>query len=239
MTMTAADLKIKIFSDGADKASMLELAKHPLVKGFTTNPSLMRKAGVVNYTSFAAEVVAAIPDRHISFEAFSDELPEMERQARTISTWGANVYAKLPVTNTRGEPLYEMVHRLSREGIKVNLTAVFTHDQVTKAIAALEGGAPAVISVFAGRIADTGIDPMPAMRDYVARMRQTPNIECIWASTREPFNIAQADSIGCHIITAPADMIKKTATFGRALEAQSLDTIQVFRQDSIAACFTF
>jgi transaldolase len=239
MTITAADLKVKIFSDGADIASMLELAKHPLVKGFTTNPSLMRKAGVVNYTTFAAEVVAAISDRHISFEAFSDELPEMERQARTISSWGEHVYAKLPVTNSKGEPLYEIVHRLSREGIKVNLTAVFTNDQVTKAIAALDGGAPAIISVFAGRIADTGVDPMPAMRDYVARMRQTKNIECIWASTREPFNIAQADEIGCHIITAPADMIKKTAVFGRSLEAQSLDTIETFRKDSIASGFTF
>ena len=235
---TADKLKVKVFADGADKAAMLEMYKNPLVRGFTTNPSLMRKAGISDYQAFARELVKAIPDRHISFEVFSDDIAEMERQANLIKTWGKNVYVKIPVTNTKGEATYGMIRRLSEAGTQVNLTALFTNDQVTKAVAALGGLAPACISVFAGRIADAGIDPLPMMQKMLAEMAPYKNLEMIWASPREPYNVMQAHDIGCHIITATNDIIKRLPLFGKDLDAYSLETVQIFRQDAVAAGFT-
>ena len=204
---TIADLKVKLFTDGADKAQIVEMAKQPWIAGFTTNPSLLKKAGVSDYEAYARDVVAAVPDKPISFEVFSDDLDEMHAQAQVITSWGGNVYVKLPVTNTKGEGLYDMVRTLSRDGVKINMTAIFAEDQIVKAIAALDGGAPACVSVFAGRLADFGIDYRPIMRDAVARARRTKNVEIIWASTREVFNVIEADEMGCHIITAPADIL--------------------------------
>ena len=236
--ITADKLKVKVFADGADKAAMLQMYKNPLVRGFTTNPSLMRKAGVSDYQAFAKELVAAIPDRHLSFEVFSDDLDEMERQANLIKTWGKNVYVKIPVSNTKGETTYAMIRRLSEAGTQVNLTALFTNDQVTKAVAALGGLAPACISVFAGRIADAGIDPLPMLQKMLAEMAPHKNLEMIWASPREPYNVMQAHDIGCHIITATNDIINRLPLFGKDLEAYSLETVKIFRQDAIAAGFT-
>src|SRR5499433_2989343 len=214
MTTRLPDLQVKLFTDGADKAQIVEMARQPWIAGFTTNPSLLKKAGVSDYASYARELVAAVPDRHISFEVFSDDVSEMVAQARVIAGWGKNIYVKLPVTNTRGEPLFEAVRTLSREGVKINMTAIFTSDQVARAVEALNGGAPACVSVFAGRLADFGIDYRPIMRDAIARARATRNIEIIWASTREVFNVVEADSMGCHIITAPADILKKLPAIG-------------------------
>ncbi len=233
---TLATLKVKLFTDGADKSQIVEMAKQPWIAGFTTNPSLLRKAGVSDYAAYARELVAAVPDRHISFEVFSDDIPEMVAQARVIASWGANVYAKLPVTTSRGEPLFEAVRMLSREGVRVNMTAIFTGEQVARAVAALEGGAPACVSVFAGRLADFGIDYRPVMREAVARARATPNVEIIWASTREVFNVVEADAMGCHIITAPADVLKKLPALGTKTAAElSLAAVRAFREDALAA----
>lgn len=212
------------------------MAKNRWIAGFTTNPSLLKKAGVKDYQSYGRDLVAAVPDRHISFEVFSDDIPEMVAQARVISGWGKNVYTKLPVTNTRGEPLYEAVRALSRDGVKINLTAIFTSEQVTRAVDALSGGASSVVSVFAGRAADLGIDYRPVMRDAVARARKTPNIEIIWASTREVFNVLEADEMGCHIITASADILKKLPALGSKTGAElSLDAVKAFREDALSA----
>jgi transaldolase len=235
--ITSDKLKVKVFADGADKAAMLEMYKNPLVRGFTTNPTLMHKAGVTDYQAFAKELIKAIPDRHLSFEVFSDDIAEMEQQANLIKTWGKNVYVKIPVSNTKGETTYAMIRRLSEAGTQVNLTALFTNDQVTKAVAALGGLAPACISVFAGRIADAGIDPVPMMQKMLAEMAPHKNLEMIWASPREPYNVMQAHDIGCHIITATNDIIKKLSNFGKDLDEASLETVQVFRKDAIAAGF--
>lgn len=236
---TLASLKVKLFTDGAEKAQILEMAKHAWIAGFTTNPSLLKKAGVSDYAAYGRDLVAAVPDRHISFEVFSDEIPEMVAQGRLIATWGPNVHVKLPVTNTKGEGLYDAVRGLSRDGVKINLTAIFAADQVARAVDALAGGAPACVSVFAGRLADFGIDYRPLMRDAVARARQTPNVEIIWASTREVFNVIEADEMGCHIITAPADILKKLAVIGTKSGAElSLDAVKAFRSDAIAAGLT-
>ena len=236
---TLAKLKVKLFTDGADKAQIVEMAKQPWIAGFTTNPSLLKKAGVSEYERYARDLVAAVPDRHISFEVFSDDLPEMVAQARVIHEWGENVYVKLPVTNTRGEPLFDAVRALSRDGVKVNMTAIFTPEQIARAVDALKGGAAACVSVFAGRLADLGIDYRPIMRDAVARARQTANVEIIWASTREAFNVVEADEIGCHIITAPADILKKLPAIGTKSGAElSLDAVKAFRADAIAAGLT-
>lgn len=233
---TLAKLKVKLFTDGADKAQIVEMAKQAWIAGFTTNPSLLKKAGVGDYEAYARELVAAVPDRHISFEVISDDIPEMVAQARLITTWGPNVYVKLPVTTTRGEPLFEAVRALSRDGVKVNMTAIFTAEQVAGAVAALSGGAPACVSVFAGRLADLGIDYRPLMQDAVARARATSNIEIIWASTREVFNVVEADDIGCHIITAPADVLKKLPALGSQTAAElSLAAVRAFRDDALAA----
>lgn len=233
---TLANLKVKLFTDGADKAQIVEMAKQPWIAGFTTNPSLLKKAGVSDYEAYARELVAAVPDRHISFEVISDDIPEMVAQARHIHTWGENVYVKLPVTNTRGEPLFDAVRTLSHEGVKVNNTAIFTDEQVAKAVAALEGGAPACVSVFAGRLADAGVDYRPTMQAAVALARKTPNVEIIWASTREVFNVIEAEEMGCHIITAPADVLKKLPSIGSKTAADlSLAAVQAFREDALAA----
>jgi transaldolase len=231
-----SDLKTKLFTDGADKAQLLEMAKQPWIAGFTTNPSLLKKAGVADYEAYGRDLVAAVPDRHISFEVFSDDIPEMVAQGRVIDGWGGNVYVKLPVTNTKGEPLFEAVRVLSREGIKINMTAIFTSEQVAAAVDALAGGAPACVSVFAGRLADLGIDYRPIVRDAVARARKTPNVEIIWASTREVFNVIEANEMGCHIITAPADVLKKLPALGSKTGRElSLDAVRAFRDDAIAA----
>ena len=231
-------MRTKIFADGAELPGMLELYHQPFIKGFTTNPTLMRKAGITDYRSFAREVLAAIPDRPISFEVFSDEFSEMERQARDIATWGTHVYVKIPVTNTRREPSYALVRRLSETGIKVNVTAVMTLEQVDAVASALRGGAPACVSVFAGRIADTGVDPVPLMREALRRLAAVPNAELIWASPRELLNIVQANDIGCHIITVTHDTLKKLALVGRSLSDYSLDTVKMFYEDAKRAGFT-
>ena len=233
---TLADLKVKVFTDGADKAQIVEMARQRWIAGFTTNPSLLKKAGVTEYEAFGRDLVEAVPDRHISFEVFSDDIPEMVEQARFIATWGKNVYAKLPVSNTRGEMLYDAVRALSRDGVKVNMTAIFTVEQAARGIAALDGGAPSCVSVFAGRLADFGIDYRPIMQDAIARAQQTKTVEIIWASTREVFNVVEADMMGCHIITAPADILKKLPALGtKTGDEISLDAVKAFRTDALAA----
>jgi transaldolase len=196
----------------------------------------LKKAGVSDYAGYARELVAAVPDRHISFEVFSDDVAEMVAQARVIAAWGKNVYVKLPVTNTRGELLFEAVRTLSREGVKINMTAIFTDEQVARAIDALDGGAPACVSVFAGRLADFGIDYRPIMNDAIASARKTRNVEVIWASTREVFNVVEANAMGCHIITAPADVLKKLPALATKTAAElSLAAVKSFRDDAVAA----
>lgn len=232
-----SQLNVKIFADGADKASMLELYRNPLIKGFTTNPTLMRKAGVTDYESFARDVLRTITDRPISFEVFSDEFDEMERQARRIALWGENVYVKVPITNTRGESSLELVRALARSGVKVNVTALMTLDQVRAAREALAGGPPAFVSLFAGRVADTGRDPVPHMAAAVDALKMHRNMELIWSSPREVLNILQADSIGCHIITVTGDLLKKLDLVGKDLAEFSLDTVKMFRDDALKAGF--
>jgi len=233
---TLAKLKVKLFTDGADLAQIFEMAKQSWIAGFTTNPSLLKKAGVSDYAGYARELVSAVPDRHISFEVFSDDIPEMVAQAGVISGWGKNVYVKLPVTNTRNEPLFDAVRALSRDGVKINMTAIFTDEQVARAIEALDGGAPACVSVFAGRLADFGIDYRPIMQSAISRARKTRNVEIIWASTREVFNVVEADAMGCHIITAPADVLKKLPALATKTAAElSLGAVKAFRDDALGA----
>jgi transaldolase len=231
------ELSVKIFADGADLAGMLDLYRQPYIKGFTTNPTLMRKAGITDYPGFAKQVLAAIPDRPISFEVFSDEFPEMERQAREIASWGENVYVKIPVTNTRGDSACDLVRRLSHAGVKLNVTALLSLAQVRDVVAAVAGGAPSCISVFAGRVADTGYDPVPLMTAAVEMLKVAPGAELIWASPRELLNIFQADDIGCHIITVTHDILKKLSNVGRDLEDYSLDTVRMFHTDAAHAGF--
>src|SRR6266850_3611313 len=234
MTIKLADLEVKLFTDGADKAQILDMAKNTWIAGFTTNPSLLKKAGVRDYEAFARDLVAAVPDRHISFEVFSDDIPEMVAQGRVIASWGKNVFVKLPVSTTRGEPLFEAVRSLSRDGVNINMTAIFTSEQVARAVDALAGGAPACVSVFAGRLADLGIDYRPIMQEAVARARKTANVEIIWASTREVFNVVEANAMGCQIITAPGDVLKKLPALGSRTAAElSLDAVQAFREDAL------
>jgi transaldolase len=231
-------LRVKLFADGADKEHMLRLYDNPLIQGFTTNPTLMRKAGVSNYRAFAREVLQAIPDRPISFEVFADEFDEMERQAHEIARWGSNVYVKIPVSNTRHEPAYDLVQRLSHSGVKVNITALMTLEQVRRVADAVAGGAPCCVSVFAGRIADTGRDPMPVMAAAVELLRDLPAAELIWASPRELLNVFQADAVGCHIITATSDILKKLALVGKDLDQFSLETVQMFYNDAQKVGYT-
>ncbi|MEQ1908737.1 MAG: transaldolase [Vicinamibacterales bacterium] len=236
--MSVAGLKVKLFADGADKASMLALYGNPAITGFTTNPTLMRKAGVADYETFARDVLAVIHDRPISFEVFSDEWDDMERQARQIAAWGANVYVKIPVTNTRGESSAHVVRRLTGEGVKVNVTALMTLTQVRTVCDALTPGPAACVSVFAGRVADTGRDPVPMMAAAVEIINAYPNVELIWASPRELLNVVQADAVGCHIITATPDILAKLPTLGKDLTDFSLDTVKMFYDDGVKAGFT-
>jgi transaldolase len=225
-------LKVKLFADGADKAGMLEMYAKPQIKGFTTNPTLMRKAGVSDYQSFAREIVAAIPDRPISLEVFADEFNEMERQALEISSWGKNINVKIPVTNTKNQPSYDLLRRLAKAGVKLNVTALMTLDQVRDASLAMAESPSGFVSVFAGRIADTGRDPIPVMAAAVELLRPYPNLELIWASPRELLNVFQADSVGCHIITATNDILKKLLLVGKDLHDYSLDTVKMFYNDA-------
>ena len=229
------ELKVKIFADGADRPGMLEMYKNPHVKGFTTNPTLMRKAGVIEYEAAAKDILAAIPDRSISFEVFADDFSEMERQARRITTWGKQVSVKIPITNTKRESALPLVRKLSHEGIALNVTAIFTLEQVQGVVDAVKGGAPCFVSVFAGRIADTGIDPLPIMAESVKRLRAAPNTELIWASPRELLNIFQADEIGCQVITVTNDIIKKLSLVGKDMNEYSLETVKTFYEDGKAA----
>jgi transaldolase len=228
-------LSVKIFADGADLDAMRELYHQPYVKGFTTNPTLMRKAGINDYRGFARQVLAAIPDRPISFEVFSDDFDQMERQAQEIASWGSNVYVKVPVTNTRRESARDLVHYLSHSGVKVNVTALLSLDQVSEMTEAVAGGAAACISVFAGRVADTGCDPVPLMARAVDILRGAPNTELVWASPRELLNLFQADAVGCHIITVTNDILKKLCLVGRCLEDYSLETVKMFHEDAKSA----
>jgi transaldolase len=235
--MPVTDLKIKLFADGADKAAMLDLYRNPLIRGFTTNPTLMRKAGISDYAAFARDILSEIRDRPISLEVFADEFDEMERQARLIASWGSNVYVKIPVTNTRREPALDLMHRLSGDGIRLNVTALLTLDQVRDVAAALAGGAPSCVSVFAGRIADTGRDPVPLMAAAVELVSIHPGMELIWASPRELLNIFQADAIGCHIITATPEVLQKLSLVGKDLHDYSLDTVKMFHSDALKSGF--
>jgi transaldolase len=233
-----SQLRVKLFADGADKAGMLEMYRLPYIHGFTTNPTLMRKAGIKDYEAFARDILREIPDRPISLEVFADDFSEMERQARIIAGWGKNVYVKIPVTNTKGESAAPLVKRLSQEGIRLNITALLTLTQVRTTCEAIRGGAPACVSVFAGRIADTGCDPVPIMAAAVEMLRDIPGAELIWASPRELLNVMQADAVGCHIITATTDILKKLSLVDKDHTEYSLETVKMFYSDAVASGFT-
>jgi transaldolase len=233
-----ADLKVKLFADGADRAEMLRLYADPLISGFTTNPTLMRKAGVGDYEGFAREVLAAIPDRPVSFEVFSDEFPEMERQAHKIAGWGGQVYVKIPITNTRGEASLPLIRRLARAGIRLNATALLTLKQVCEVSAALRECPSGFVSVFAGRIADTGCDPVPIIAEAVRVLQPYPQLQLIWASPRELLNVFQADEVGCHVITATGDILKKLSLVGKDLTAYSVETVKMFHDDAGSAGYS-
>ena len=237
MALRAGTLKVKIFADGADRARMLELYGNSMVNGFTTNPTLMRQAGVSDYEAFAKEILVCIPDRPISFEVFSDDFEDMERQALKIASWGANVFVKIPVTNTKGESTAPLVRRLVKQGIQLNVTAIFTITQIDVVVDALAGTKRSYVSVFAGRIADTGRDPMPVMRHAVDACNRAGGLEVIWASSRELLNVFQADEIGCHVITVTPDIVKKLGGVGKDLGVYSLETVKSFYNDGVAAGF--
>lgn len=227
-----SDLKVKIFADGAEKRGMMEMLRNPLIQGFTTNPTLMRKAGISNYAEFAREILAEVRNHPISFEVFADDFDQMERQALEIASWGDNVFVKVPVTNTRREPAFELIQRLSERGVQLNVTALLALDQVRDVCAALSKRVPAYISVFAGRIADTGRDPVPLMTAALEYMKGHKEAELIWASPRELLNIFQADAIGCHVITVTNDILKKLALVGKDLHDYSLETVSMFYEDA-------
>ncbi len=234
---SVSDLHVQIFADGADKASILELARNSYIKGFTTNPTLMRATGVTDYQGFALELLEHITDRPISFEVFADEEPEMEEQARHIASWGKNVFVKVPIMRTTGEPTYDLIHALSAEGIQLNVTALLTLEQVRNACKALRGCAPAYVSVFAGRIADTGRDPIPLMREAVAMVNDV-GAQLMWASPRELLNVFHADEVGCHVITATTDILKKLPLVGKDLHEFSQETVQMFRRDAVKSGYS-
>jgi transaldolase len=237
MEPSRESLKVKLFADGADLAGMIEMAAKPYIAGLTTNPTLMRKAGVTDYVKFARDVLREIQDKPISFEVFSDDLSEMKTQAEKISYWGTNVYVKIPITNTKGESTVEIARFLSQQGVKVNVTALMTCQQVIETISQLDSNTPSCISVFAGRIADTGRDPIPIMKESLALMSQNPRSELIWASPRELLNVFQANEIGCHVITATSDILKKLELVGLDLDNYSLQTVKMFHDDAKAAGF--
>ncbi len=235
--LSIKNLNVKIFADGADKNGILEMYSQNYIAGFTTNPTLMRKAGITDYKAFALDILKTVTDRPISFEVFSDDFNEMYEQALEIASWGKNVYVKIPVTNTQATPAYSLIQRLASRGVKQNVTALMTLDQVHKVSAALADGPSSCISVFAGRIADTGRDPVPIMIEALQIMRSHPQQELIWASPRELLNIFQADSIGCHIITVTNDVLKKLALINKNLEEYSLETVKMFYEDAVKAGF--
>ncbi|PQA81597.1 transaldolase [Limnohabitans sp. TS-CS-82] len=232
------ELKVKIFADGADKSGMLEMYSKPFIHGLTTNPTLMKKAGITDYRAFCKDILNTINDKPLSFEVFSDDFAEMERQALEIASWGENVYVKIPVTNTKQQPCYELVHKLSTQGVKVNVTAIMTLSQVRDVVSALDPNVPSYVSVFAGRIADTGRDPLPLMAASVEILKLAPAAELIWASPRELLNIYHADQIGCHVITVTNDILKKIDLIDYDLDTYSLDTVKMFYADALAANFS-
>jgi transaldolase len=235
--MPALNLRIDLYADGADIRDMVAARDSGLVKGFTTNPTLMRKSGITDYETFAREALQAVSGMPISFEVFADEFEEMERQAKRITTWGDGVYVKIPITNTRRESSVPLIRRLASAGVKLNITAILTVDQVRCTAEALNEDVPAIVSVFAGRIADTGRDPVPIMRESLSAMRKKPLAKLLWASPRELLNIFQADACGCHIITVTSDILKKLANVGKSLDDLSLDTVKMFHTDAAAAGF--
>ena len=238
MAAVVDSLSVKVFADGADLDSILALAENPRIAGFTTNPTLMWKAGLTDYRDFAERLLERITTHPISFEVFADDVDEMRRQARLIASWGNNVYVKIPVTTTSGESMAPLVRELSEDGVKVNVTALFTTAQVELITAAVKDGAPSYLSVFAGRIADAGIEPMPIMAQAVSIMLDTPQAELIWASPREILNVVQADQVGCHIITMTHDLLAKLGSLGKDLDQFSLETVQMFHRDAQSAGFT-
>jgi transaldolase len=230
-------LKVKIFADGADKAGMLEMYGKPYIQGLTTNPTLMKKAGIADYRAFCKDILATIRDKPLSFEVFSDDFAEMERQAMEIASWGSNVYVKIPVTNTRRDTCYALARKLSARQVKLNVTAIMSLAQVRDVVAALDPTVPAYVSVFAGRVADTGRDPVPMMAAAVELLKPSPALELIWASPRELLNIFQADAVGCQVITVTNDILKKLSLVGYDLDDYSLDTVKMFYNDAVAAGF--
>ncbi|MES2014218.1 MAG: transaldolase [Patescibacteria group bacterium] len=231
-------LRIKLYADGSEEKEMLSLAEKPYIKGLTTNPTLMHKAGVTNYAEFAKKILSLIPEKPISFEVFSDDFSEMERQARLIASWGNNVYVKIPIVNTKGESSTPLVKKLSDEGIKLNVTMILTAEQVQTATNALSASTPSIISVFAGRIADVGMDPIPVMQASKAITATKPSIELLWASTRELFNIYEAERVGAEIITVPPSILKKLGDIGKDLQTLTLEGVKTFYEDGKAAGFT-
>lgn len=231
------DLKVKIFADGADKAGMLEMYAKPFIKGLTTNPTLMKKAGITDYRAFCKDILTSIKDKPLSFEVFSDDFAEMERQALEIASWGENVYVKIPVTNTKQETCYDLVKKLAKQKVKLNVTALMTLEQVRDVVASLNPNIPSYVSVFAGRVADTGVDPVPVMTKAVEMLKVAPAAELIWASPRELLNIFQADEIGCQVITVTNDILKKLSLVGYDLDEYSLDTVKMFYKDAVEAGF--
>jgi transaldolase len=237
MTETA-QLKVKLFADGADLSGIKEMAANPAIQGFTTNPTLMRKAGIADYKAFALQALQVVGGRPISFEVFADDFGEMEKQAFEIASWGKNIYVKIPVTNTKGEFSGALIERLSRVGVQLNVTAIMTTGQVKRVTDRLAADTPAIVSVFAGRIADTGRDPLPIMAEAVKVIKAKPNTELVWASPRELLNIFQADAVRCHIITATNDILKKLPLVGKDLDAYSLETVEMFYKDAKAAGYS-
>ncbi len=238
MSMTPAELRVKIFADGADVSDMARLSENPLIQGFTTNPTLMRKAGVADYRAFARDVIAAIPAMPISFEVFADDFDAMQRQAEEIGTWGDNVYIKIPITNTRAESAVPLMRRLADQGLKINATAMFTLDHARAVADVLGGGPAAYASVFAGRIADSGRDPVPLMSEALDILASAPNIELIWASPREVFDIVRANDMGCHVITVTSDLLAKLSSLGKDLDVFSLETVRMFHDDAQSAGYS-
>lgn len=231
------ELNIKIFADGADKDGMIEMYAKPYIKGLTTNPTLMKMSGITDYRAFCKDILTRIRDKPVSFEVFSDDFEEMERQAMEIASWGDNVYVKIPITNTKQDPCYELVKKLATQNVKLNVTAIMTLSQVRDTVDALDPNVPSYVSVFAGRIADTGRDPLPLMAEAVAILKSAPASELIWASPRELLNIFQADEIGCHVITVTNDILKKLSQVGYGLDDFSLDTVKMFHKDAVQAGF--
>ena len=232
------NLKIKIFADGADLKQIYELNKKDYIKGFTTNPTLMKKAGIIDYKKFALEILSQIKQKPISFEVFSDEIDTMEEQAVEISSWGKNVNVKIPITNTKGTSTVDLIGRLSKRGIICNITAIFTVQQLKGVFNVLDSNTSAILSVFAGRIADSGIDPIPLMKESVLISKTKPKASVLWASTREIINVFQAENIGCHIITVPHELLNKFSSIGKSLESFSLETVSKFYNDAKTAGYT-